>query len=160
MGKKLVAFFSATGTTAKVAEVIARAAGADLFEIEPESRYTQADLNWQDKTSRSSVEMSDKNSRPALASSAKVGNMADYDTLFVGFPIWWYTAPTIINTFLEQYDLSGKTIHLFATSGSSGMDNTEAALKASAPGAKFSGAKRFGVPLTDAEAKKWLDELD
>lgn len=117
--KALTAYFSASGVTAKVAEKVAKAANTDLFEIVPEQKYTSADLNWQNKNSRSSVEMSDKSIRPAVASV--VEDMAQYDVLYVGFPIWWYVAPTIINTFLEQYDLSGKKIVLFATSGSSGM---------------------------------------
>ena len=129
MSKKLVAFFSASGVTANAAKLLAEAAGADLYEITPKVPYTKADLDWQDKGSRSSVEMSDKSSRPELADSdAKV---QDYDVVFVGFPIWWYVAPTIINTFLEKYDFSGKTIILFATSGSSGFGNTAENLKVS-----------------------------
>lgn len=108
MSRKLVAYFSATGTTARLAETLAEAIGADIFEIKPEVAYTKADLNWHDNASRSSVEMKDPSSRPAIAD--RRDNMADYDTLFVGFPIWWYVAPMIINTFLESYDLSGKTI--------------------------------------------------
>ena len=119
MSRKLVAYFSATGTTAKVAETLADAIGADIYEIEPEIPYTEADLNWRDANSRSSVEMNDPHSRPAIA--GKRDNMSDYDAIFVGFPIWWYVAPTIINTFLESYDTAGKTIIPFATSGGSGM---------------------------------------
>ena len=122
MSRKLVAYFSATGTTAKVAETLADAIGADIYEIEPEVPYTEADLNWRDANSRSSIEMNDPLSRPAIA--GKRDNMADYDTIYVGFPIWWYVAPTIINTFLESYDMTGKTIIPFATSGSSGMGKT------------------------------------
>ena len=118
MSKKLVAYFSASGVTAKAAGKLAKAADADLFEIKPVQPYTRADLDWMNKKSRSSIEMADKSSRPEIAE--KVSNMADYDVIFVGFPIWWYVAPTIINTFLEQYDLSGKKIVLFATSGGSG----------------------------------------
>ena len=115
MSKKLVAYFSASGTTARAAKDLAKAAGADLYEIKPAVPYTRADLNWQDKSSRSSVEMRDKSSRPALADTS--ANIAEYDTIFVGFPIWWYVAPTIINSFLEAYDFSDKKIVLFATSG-------------------------------------------
>ena len=117
MSKTLVAYFSASGTTAKTAQALAKAVNADLFEIKPAVPYTTADLNWQDKSSRSSVEMADHASRPALAEGD--ANIAAYDTVFIGFPVWWYIAPTIINTFLEGYDFSGKTIVLFATSGGS-----------------------------------------
>ena len=127
--KSLVTYFSASGVTKKVAEKLAEAAGADLFEIKPEVAYTEADLNWMDKKSRSSIEMNDKSFRPAIAE--KCNNMADYDVVYIGFPIWWYVAPTIINTFLESYDFSGKTIVLFATSGGSGFGNTVAELKRS-----------------------------
>ena len=122
MGKILVAFFSASGVTAKVASKVAEAAKADLFEIKPEIAYTKADLNWMDKNSRSSVEMNDPSSRPAIAETVK--NMEQYDTVIIGFPIWWYTAPTIIKTFLEAHDFSGKKIALFATSGGSGFGDT------------------------------------
>ena len=132
MSKKLVAYFSASGVTGNVAKLLAEAADADLFEIKPEVPYTSADLDWQDKNSRSSVEMRDKSSRPAIAeSNAKV---EEYDVIFLGFPIWWYVAPTIINTFLESYDFAGKTIILFATSGSSGFGETVDVLKGSVDG--------------------------
>ena len=132
MSKKLVAYFSASGTTANVAKSLASAAGADLYEIRPAVPYTRADLNWMDKQSRSSVEMRDKSSRPALADNN--ANIAEYDTIFVGFPIWWYVAPTIINTFLEKYDFSGKKIILFATSGGSGFGKTVEELEVSVSG--------------------------
>ena len=122
MSKKLVAYFSASGTTAAVAENLAKAAGADLYEIKPAVAYTRADLNWQDKNSRSSVEMRDKSSRPELADTN--ANIAEYNTIFVGFPVWWYVAPTIINSFLEAYDFSGKKVVLFATSGGSGFERS------------------------------------
>lgn len=131
MSKKLVAYFSASGVTAKVANALAEAAGADLHEIKPEVPYTAADLDWMNKQSRSSVEMSDKSSRPAIKD--KLDNMADYDVIYLGFPIWWYVAPTIINTFLESYDMSGKTIIIFATSGGSGFGKTVETLKCSCP---------------------------
>lgn len=127
MGKTLVAYFSAGGVTRHAAERLAAAAGAELFEIRPAVPYTRADLDWTDKNSRSSVEMRDPSSRPAIAE--KLGNMNDYDTVFLGFPIWWYVAPTIIDTFLESYDFSGKTIIPFATSGGSGMGRTVEVLK-------------------------------
>jgi flavodoxin len=133
--KKLVAYFSASGNTAKTAAELAKAAGADLYEIAPAQRYTSADLNWQDKQSRSSLEMSDKSSRPALAD--RNANIAAYDVIYVGFPIWWYIAPTIINTFLESYDFSGKKVILFARSGGSGFGKAVQSLQPSAPGAKF-----------------------
>ena len=129
MSKKLVAYFSASGVTANVSKTLAEAANADIYEIKPAVPYTREDLNWQNKQSRSSVEMSDKSSRPALNDTN--ANISDYDTIFVGFPIWWYVAPTIINTFLESYDFSGKTIILFATSGGSGFGKAVAGLKGS-----------------------------
>ena len=129
MKKSLVAYFSASGTTAKVAKTLAKAAQADLYEIRPAIPYTQADLNWMDRKSRSSVEMQDKDFRPALADTD--AGIADYDVIFLGFPIWWYVAPTIIHTFLESYDFSGKTIVLFATSGGSDFGQTVKSLKES-----------------------------
>ncbi len=129
MNKTLVAYFSASGTTAHVAKELAQAAGADLYEIRPAVPYTKADLNWMDKKSRSSVEMNDKRSRPALAD--KDANIGAYDTILLGFPIWWYVAPTIINSFLESYDFSGKKIVLFATSGGSGFGKAADGLKPS-----------------------------
>ena len=131
MTKKLVAYFSASGVTAKVAKKLAEAAGADLYEIKPAVPYTSADLNWNDKQSRSSVEMGDRSSRPAIADSD--ANIASYDVVYVGFPIWWYVAPTIVNTFLESYDFSGKKIVLFATSGGSGFGKAAQGLQPSAP---------------------------
>ena len=135
MKSKLVAYFSASGVTAKLAETLAEDIGADLYAIEPEVPYTKADLNWMNKKSRSTIEMNDPASRPAIA--GKRDNMDDYDTIFVGFPIWWYVAPTIINTFLESYDFTGKTIIPFATSGGSGMGKTNEKLQPSCPGAKL-----------------------
>lgn len=133
--KVLVAYFSASGVTRKAAEKLAAAAGGDLFEIEPEIPYTSADLDWMDKKSRSSIEMSDKSSRPAIVKKSL--DLSEYDSIFVGFPIWWYVAPTIINTFLESCDFSGKKIILFATSGGSGFGNTVKELQVSAPGAQI-----------------------
>lgn len=127
MSKKLVAYFSASGVTARAAHSLAEAIEADVFEIQPKQPYTKADLDWMNKKSRSSVEMSNPSLRPEIAN--RVENMDSYDVIFVGFPIWWYVAPTIINTFLEQYDFSGKTIVLFATSGGSGFGKTVQNLK-------------------------------
>ena len=135
MSKKLVAFFSASGTTKKAAEMIAEAVKADLFEIEPKIPYTKPNLDWMNKKSRSSVEMSDKKYRPEIIK--KEMDMSSYDEILLGFPIWWYVAPTIINTFLEAYDFSGKKIVLFATSGGSGFGNTIKELQLSAPDAVF-----------------------
>ena len=135
MNRKLVAYFSASGITAKVAEILADTIGADLFAIEPKVPYTKADLDWMDKNSRSTLEMKDPASRPEIAKVRD--NMEEYDTVFVGFPIWWYVAPTIINTFLESYDLTGKTIIPFATSGGSGMGKTNEKLLPSCKGAKL-----------------------
>ena len=129
--KSLVVYFSCSGVTKKTAELLSDVAGADLFEIRPEVPYTKADLDWMDKKSRSTVEMNDPSSRPAIAD--KVEHMEQYDTVYVGFPIWWYVAPTIINTFLESYDFSRKTVIPFATSGGSGMGKTEAVLHALCP---------------------------
>lgn len=135
MSKTLVAYFSATGNTARAADRLAKAIGADLHEIRPKVPYTKKDLDWTDPKSRSTLEMKDKSSRPEI--EGHVENMAQYDTVYVGFPIWWYVAPTIINTFLEAYDLTGKRVVPFATSGGSRMGVTVAALKTSAPGATF-----------------------
>ena len=157
MSKTLVAYFSASGVTAKLSKTLAAAIGADLFEIVPQTPYTDADLDWTNQKSRSSIEMNDKSFRPAVAS--KVGNMAGYDTVFVGFPIWWYVAPTIVNTFLEQYDLTGKTIVPFATSGSSGMGSTNAELAPSCRGAILKGGKRFNSNAKEAELKDWAQSL-
>ena len=154
--KTLVAYFSATGTTMEAATKLAKVANADLHEIVPEVPYTPADLNWRDKSSRSSVEMADKSSRPAIAN--KVENMEQYDTVFVGYPIWWYIAPTIINTFLEQYDLTGKTIVPFFTSGGSGAGETMKYLKPAAPGANWVDPKNLNY-MGEAEMKSWIDSL-
>ncbi len=157
MSKRLVAYFSCSGTTARVAKTLAEAAGADLFEIKPEIPYTSADLNWMDKNARSTVEMKDPSSRPAIANTA--ANMADYDTVFLGFPIWWYVAPTIINTFLESYDFSGKTIILFATSGGSGFGKTVAGLKNSAPGAVIREGKLLNGRQSRESLAAWVNSL-
>lgn len=157
MSKKLVAYFSASGTTAAVAKTLSEAAGADLYEIKPQTPYTRADLNWQDKKSRSSVEMNDKSFRPPLAD--RDAHIEDYDTIFLGFPIWWYTAPTIVNTFLESYDFSGKTIILFATSGGSGFGKTAADLKVSAKGAVIRDGKLLNGRQTRESLAAWVNSL-
>lgn len=157
MSKKLVAYFSASGVTASLAKNLAVAIGADLFEIEPAVKYTKADLDWTNKKSRSSVEMNDKASRPAVAK--RLNNMGEYDEVFVGFPIWWYIAPTIVNTFLEGYDLAGKTIVPFATSGGSGMGETNAYLANSCKGAKLVDGKVFRRNASADELKKWAEEV-
>ena len=157
MTKKLVAYFSASGVTKAAAERLAKAADADLFEIKPAVPYTRADLDWTNKKSRSSREMEDKSFRPAIA--GKVENMEQYDRIFVGFPIWWYVAPTIINTFLEQYDLTGKTVIPFATSGMSGMGNTNAELRDSCKGANLKEGKRFGARAKASELKSWAEKF-
>lgn len=153
--KKLVAYFSASGVTKSLAERIASIAGADIFEIKPEVPYTKADLNWMDKKSRSSVEMSDPTSRPKIAE--KLNNMDEYDVVFVGFPIWWYVAPTIINTFLESYDFSGKKIVPFATSGGSGFGKTVDVLKPlCSKNTEWMQGKLLNK-ASDEEIKKWVE---
>ena len=156
--KTLVAFFSASGVTGRAAEKLAAAAGGDLYEIRPAVPYTRADLNWQDKRSRSSMEMNDPASRPALADTD--APVAGYDRIFLGFPIWWYTAPTIIRTFLESYDFSGKTIILFATSGGSGLGKTAKELASSCPGAKIVEGKLLNGRLSESELKEWASGLN
>lgn len=157
MSKKiLVAYFSASGVTAKAAWKLAEVSGADLYEIKPEIPYTRADLDWMDKKSRSSIEMNDPSSRPGIAD--RLPDMGKYDVIFVGFPIWWYVAPTIINTFLESYDFSGKTILPFATSGGSGMGKTNEGLEKSCPGAKLMAGKLLNG-VSDMEMKTWAESV-
>lgn len=156
MGKKLVAYFSASGTTRKIAEMIAQAAEADLYEIMPKQPYSKADLNWMDKKSRSSVEMNDKKFRPEIMDTDAQIN--GYDEVILGFPIWWYVAPTIINTFLESYDFTGKKIVLFATSGGSGFGNTISELKPSAPNAVIVEGKVFNK-TTKQEIAEWVKRI-
>ena len=156
MSKALVTYFSASGVTAKVAEKMAGAIGADLYEIKPEQTYTDADLNWQDKKSRSSVEMNDRSSRPAIGN--KVENMEYYDTVFVGFPIWWYREPSIIDTFMEAYNFDGKTVIPFATSGGSGLGDSAKNMQELAKGAKVIDGKRFGSGASADELGAWAKE--
>ena len=155
--KKLVAYFSASGVTKAAAERLAGAAGAALFEIRPEIPYTKADLDWRDEHSRSTVEMKNPASRPAIAE--KLENMSDYDVVFLGFPIWWYVAPTIINTFLESYDFSGKTIVLFATSGGSGLGDTEKVLRPLCPDSVTWRPGRLVNGASAQDLKDWVAGL-
>lgn len=156
MSKKLVAYFSVSGVTKRYAEKLAKAAGADLFEIKPSVPYTNADLDWQDSSSRSSVEMKNPDSRPEIAE--KLSDMDSYNTVFVGFPIWWYVAPTIIDTFLDSYDFSGKTVIPFATSGGSGMGKTADVLRKVCPDADIRDGKVInGMP--DEKIEQWANEF-
>lgn len=154
--KTLVAYFSASGQTAKLAKTLAGVTGGDLFEIVPETAYTAADLDWMDKKSRSTIEMKDPKSRPAIA--GKVADMAQYDTVFVGFPIWWYQAPRIIETFLESYDFSGKTVIPFATSGGSGMGRTVDELRKLCPNANWKAGKMVNG-VSDKTLADWANTL-
>ena len=156
MSKTLVAYFSASGVTARVAAKLAKAADAVLFEIRPEVPYTSADLNYMNSKSRSSVEMNDRSCRPAIANKT---DMSAYDTVFVGFPIWWYREPSIIDTFMEQYDFSGKTVVPFCTSGGSGLGPSGSNMQALAPGAKVVAGKRFSSGVSEAELKKWAESI-
>lgn len=157
MSKTLVAYFSASGVTARLANTLKAAVDGDLYEIKPAAPYTGADLNWNNNKSRSSVEMNDKTSRPAIAEP--VADMSKYDTVLVGFPIWWYEAPRIVQTFLESYDLSGKTVVPFATSGGSGLGKTSDILQKSCPGAKMLPGKRFGSNASVSELSAWVKSL-
>lgn len=152
----LVTYFSASGVTRKLAEKLAGALGADLFEIRPEIPYSQADLNWQDPKSRSSVEMKDRNCRPTI--SERVADMARYDVVFVGFPVWWYREPSIIDTFMEAYDFSGKTVVPFATSGTSQIGESGSNMQALAPGAKVVAGRRFPTGVDAEELKNWAKQ--
>lgn len=156
MSKTLVAYFSASGVTGKLSERFAEAIGADLFEIRPEVPYTDADLDWMDKKSRSTIEMNDKSCRPAIVS--KVRNMAQYDVVFVGFPVWWYREPSIIDTFMEAYDFSGKTVIPFATSGGSGLGDSAKNMQALAPGANVKDGERFSAGTSGQEMKAWAEK--
>ena len=156
MSKALVAYFSAQGTTAKVAVCLADAIGADLSAIEPEVAYTKPDLDWTNKKSRSTVEMEDRSSRPAIKD---VGlDISQYDVIFVGFPVWWYREPSIIDTFMEAYDFSGKTVIPFATSGMSPIGDSGKNMQKLAPGAKVAAGKRFPNHASAAELEKWASE--
>ena len=158
MKKILVAYFSASGETKKLAKTIAGVTGGDLFEIAPQVPYTAADLDWMDAGSRSTVEMKDKKSRPAIA--GQVQDMGQYEAVFVGFPIWWYQAPRIIETFLESYDFTGKKVVPFATSGGSGLGKTEDILKAVCPAAQWLPGKRLRSGESAGAVQGWVDKLD
>lgn len=155
MSKALVAYFSASGVTAGVAERLATSIGADLYEIKPEVPYTSDDLNWQNRESRSSVEMKDKSSRPAIGN--KVDDMAQYQIVFVGYPIWWYREPSIIDTFIEAYDFAGKTIVTFATSGGSGLGESTSNIQALASEANVVDGKKFAGSVSETELKAWAE---
>lgn len=152
----LTAYFSASGTTAKAAKILSQATQADLYEIKPAVPYTRADLDWTNQKSRSSVEMNDRSARPAIAD--RISNMADYDTIYLCFPIWWYTAPAIIKTFLESYDFSGKTIVLFATSGGSSLGSTAKTLQALCPGAAVKDGKLLNGHQTAESLAAWVNK--
>ncbi|MCI8584061.1 MAG: flavodoxin [Dorea sp.] len=156
MSNVLVAYFSASGVTAKVAEKLAKETGADLFEIKPEVLYTDADLDWMDKGSRSSVEMNDRKCRPAICS--RVSDMERYKIVFVGFPVWWYREPSIIDTFMETYDFSGKTVVPFATSGGSSLGSSGKNMQALAPGANVKEGKRFTAGTSGRALADWASE--
>lgn len=154
MSKVLVSYFSASGVTKRVAEKIANAINGDLFEIEPVDKYTDADLEWTNKQSRSTVEMNDKSFRPAVRN--KVSNINKYDTIVIGFPVWWYTAPTIINTFIEENNLVGKNIYIFVTSGGSGSEGSFKDLKNTYLNINFISNKRFKGNESDEDYKNWI----
>ena len=154
MNKILVSYFSASGTTRSVAEKVASIIGGDLFEIEPVNKYTDADLNWNDSSSRSSIEMKDKMSRPEIKN--KVPNLSDYDTVLIGFPVWWDLAPTIINTFIEENNLENKNVYVFATSGGSSVNNSFNTLKNTYSNINFISAKRLSSNLDESEITSWI----
>lgn len=154
----LVAYFSASGETKTLATTLAGVVGGDLFEIIPETPYTSTDLDWHNKTSRSSIEMTDPTSRPAI--SKAVPNIEQYDIIYIGFPIWWYEAPRIIQSFLESYDLTGKTVIPFATSGGSEMENTDSILQRSAPAAHWRLGKRMRSDAPATAVADWVKSLD
>ena len=156
MSNVLVAYFSASGVTAKVAERLAKEIGAELFEIQPEVSYTDADLDWRNNKSRSSVEMNDRNCRPAIQS--QVEDFNQYQVVFIGFPVWWYREPSIIDTFMEAYDFSGKKVVPFATSGGSPMGDAEKRMQALAPKAKVAKGKRFAAHVSGKELSDWAAE--
>ena len=154
MKNVIVCYFSASGTTKKIAERFSESINCDLFEIEPVEKYSKADLNWLNFKSKSSIEMKNKDSRPSIV--RKIENINDYDTVVIGFPVWWYTAPTIINTFIEENDLSSKKIYVFVTSGGSSQAKSFKDLKEKYPNLNFVDAKRFKGNESDEEYKSWL----
>lgn len=156
MSKTLIACFSATGVTEEIAKMIARLTRGESFAIKPAKPYTEADLNWNDKNSRTTIEQNDKSCRPAIAD--KVNNMGEYKTIFLGFPIWWYGTPKIILTFLESYDFSGKVIIPFVTSGSSGLGNIPRQLEEACPAAHWQKGRRFAAGASEKEVAAWVNE--
>lgn len=156
MKKVLVAYFSASGTTKKVAENLAKASGGDLFEIQPTQKYTDEDLNWMNKNSRSTVEMADRNCRPEIKNKTDISK---YDYIFVGFPVWWYREPSIIDTFMESYDFVGKTIIPFATSGGSNLGEAPNNMQNLASKAKVLSGKRFSTNVSENELIDWLKSI-
>lgn len=154
MSEKLICYFSASGVTKGVAEKLASAINGDLFEIEPKQKYTSEDLDWTNKQSRSSIEMNDKSSRPEI--SQKVENIDKYDTVIIGFPVWWYTAPTIINTFIEENNLVGKKIYVFVTSGSTGSEGSFRELKSMYQTLEFISSRRFTGRENEEEFRNWI----
>lgn len=156
--KKLVAYFSCSGVTARVAHELAAAADADIYEIKPAQPYTMADLNWMDKKSRSSREMNDESCRPAVTD--KVEGMQNYSVVFVGFPVWWGIAPRIIQTFIESYNLSGKTIVPFCTSGGSGAGMADGEFRRQYPSLNFKPCRRLGANVSQSELKSWIKSLN
>ena len=157
MSKVLVTYFSVSGVTAGAAETLARAAGADLYEIRPAQAYTKEDLDWNNKQSRSSLEMTDETSRPDMADNDS--HAGDYDVVFIGFPIWWGVAPRVVNTFIESNDLTGKKVVIFATSGGSGIDYAINDMKKRYPQLAIAGGRLFSRKDTDAEMRNWVEEL-
>ena len=153
MAKTLVAYFSASGTTGRVASGLASAIGADIYEIAPETPYSSADLNWNDRGSRSSLEMNDDAARPALAND--VPDTGAYDVVFVGFPIWWYVEPRVVDTFLESADLTGKTVVPFATSGGSGVGRAVSRIRSIAPGANVIEGELLNGRPSQAKLATW-----
>ena len=154
MSKILVSYFSASGVTKEVAKKIANIIGGDLFEIEPTNKYTEEDLDWTNKESRSSVEMNNPSSRPEVKN--KVSNLSDYDTVFIGFPVWWDLAPRIVNTFIEENNLENKKIYVFATSGGSSVDNSFHTLKNTYRNLNFVSAKRLSSNMSDSDVTSWI----
>ena len=155
MSKILISYFSASGVTKSVAERISSIVNGDLFEIEPVNKYTSADLDWTNKQSRSSIEMNDKSSRPEVKN--KVDNVDDYDTVLIGFPVWWYTAPTIINTFIEENNLENKKVYVFVTSGGSGVDGSLNDLKSTYPNINFVSGKRLSSNVSETDITSWIE---
>ena len=154
MSKILVSFFSASGVTKAIAEKLATIINGDLFEIEPVQRYTSSDLDWTNKQSRTTIEMENKSFRPPVKN--KVNNLEEYDTVLIGFPVWWYTAPTIVNTFIEENDLSGKKVYVFVTSGGSGAEKCFNDLKQTYPNINFVNCKRFNNNESDEDYSNWI----